>query len=198
MGRNKGKPDSDAGQSLNPHSGMRLEPVLGRQLLEKDSQERFAEPLRKARTDDQKALPEIGETGRHSMYLSNHSRAQKERMYLGIDLRAEEWAALFYQVLGCPDPSKYPYSQEESSDQYEDRYRKLFQDAIPAYPMLARIWDMYTDVEYQPNEIDQLRAECERVKLVNSNLAASEWLDKMLGGCDAAIQRGLGLYLASD
>ena len=177
---------------------VRLEPILGRQLLEQDVQERFAEPLTNARTGEQKALPEIGETGRHSVYLSNHSHVQKAHTYLGIDLKAEEWAALFYEVLGCPDSGKYPYSPEESADQYEGRYRKLFQDAIPAYPMLARIWDMYTDVEYQPDEINQLRAECEQVKLVNSNLTASEWLGKLVSACDAAIQSGLGLYLASD
>jgi hypothetical protein len=157
--------------------------------------------MKNAKKPDSKAsesLPEIGETGEHSIYLSDPSRGQKQGAYLGIDLQAEGWAALFYEVLGCPDPSKYPYSPGESADQYEDGYRKGFQDAIPDYPMLARIWDMYTDVEYHPDEINQLRAECVRAKLITSNPTGSEWVTKLLSACDTALQRGLGLYLASD
>jgi hypothetical protein len=203
MRRKEKRVKSDEEVSQNQQtSGLHLEPILGPQFLDRESQQRLAELMTMTKASGGKAsdedLPEIGETGKHLIYSSDSSREHKTRTYLGIALPGEEWAALFYEVLGCPDPGEYPYSPGEDVDQYEDRYKKVFQDSIPSYQMLSRIWDMYTDVEYQPDEINQLQAECLRAKLITSNPMATQWLAKLLRACDAALQSGLGLFLASD
>jgi len=63
---------------------------------------------------------------------------------------------------------------------------------------MARIWDTYVDVSYQPQEIYQLRDECLRAKATTRNTVANRGLDKLLQACDEAIKAHSGLYFAAD
>jgi hypothetical protein len=118
--------------------------------------------------------------------------------HLGVDFIGPEWGALFYEVLDCPKPDENSFVSGESVSAQHERYRLEFQQAMPSYPMLSRIWDTYIDVKYKPEEISQLRDECQTVKAGTDNLLALEGLNKLIYACDEALKQGLGLYMACD
>src|SRR5437899_1483722 len=55
-----------------------------------------------------------------------------------------EWAALFFDELRCPRPV---------SGDTPELYGAKFSAALPSYPMLGRISDMYIYVCYKPEEV---------------------------------------------
>jgi hypothetical protein len=112
------------------------------------------------------------------------------------DLESDQWTALFFDVLGCPEAE--PFVQGEDINEYHKRFGWEFQQAITDYPMLGRIWDFYADVWYEPEEIEQLRRECLKVHASTSNTTALEGLRLLLRGCDEASKAKLGLFLVAD
>ena len=112
------------------------------------------------------------------------------------DLGADNWSALFFDVLGCPE-SDSPVSGEDMTE-YWERTRLKFQRAIPDYPMLGRIWDFYNDAWYAPEEVGQLQSECLKVQANTSNQTALEGLGLLLRACDEASADKLGIFLAAD
>jgi hypothetical protein len=122
--------------------------------------------------------------------------AAKGDRYLGIAFEPTEWEAVFFKVLHCPEAE--PFIQGEDLDEYYERYRRRFQQAIADYPMLGRIWDMYEDVCYMPEEMNLLQNECRRVQTRTSNAYALEGLRKLRFACNEALKLGMGLYMASD
>lgn len=106
------------------------------------------------------------------------------------------WSAVFRDVLGYTGGE--PFIPGDDLNEWTQRHRLEFQRSISDYPMLARLWDTYIDVSYQPEEIGQLRNECLKVKAATSNRVAWQGLDKLISGCDEALKYGLGLHLASE
>lgn len=70
--------------------------------------------------------------------------------------------------------------QGEDVNEHCERNRRLFQQSIPNYPMLGRIFDMYEDYVFTPEEVERLREECLRVKSFTSNPAADLGLRKLI------------------
>jgi hypothetical protein len=138
-------------------------------------------------------------TGGQELVLRRHpSGAWNESTdrVLGMYLGGLEWSAVFQQVLGCPDGT--PFKPGDILDEWKKKHQAQFQESIPDYPMLGRIWDTYIDVHYQPEEVRQLRDECLRVKSSTSNPVALRGLDKLIAACDGALKGGLGLSLLSE
>ena len=106
------------------------------------------------------------------------------------------WAALFFKVLGCPEAE--PFVEGEDINEYDERYRQRFREAILDYPMLGRITDYYDDVWYEPEEVVQLRDECVSVQSNTKDQDALRDLDELLRACDEAQRHNLGLFLAAD
>ena len=105
------------------------------------------------------------------------------------------WEALFFKVLGCPDTER---SEGESRDAFQVRYAQRFREAIPEYPLLGRISYFFHDVWYAPEELTQLRNECQSVRNKTNDKDAIEGLDALIAGCDEAQQYNLGLFLGAD
>ncbi len=122
---------------------------------------------------------------------------QLTHRHLEVFLGGPDWASIFYDALRCPRASNVLTVRTDEVELAETRKLK-FQQAIPEYPLLGRIWDMYTDVKYEAKEIDQLRNECFRVKASTTSDRAIKSLDKLIYACDEALGSGLGLFLASD
>lgn len=120
-----------------------------------------------------------------------------EDRFLDTQLSGNEWGAIFLKVLGCPDVSDMPRLPNEDTAEWQKRYSLKFQQAIPDYPMLGRIWDLYIYVSYKPEEINQLRAECLKV-WANSNEKALSGLAKLIEACDEALKIDSGLLFAPD
>lgn len=59
-----------------------------------------------------------------------------------------EWSALFRDAIRIKD--REPLVPGEDFDKWIERQRVRFQESIPEYPMLGRIWDTYIDVSYHP------------------------------------------------
>jgi hypothetical protein len=114
-------------------------------------------------------------------------------------LDGSEWIALFRDVLKCPMGIDQPFIPGEDTRVWRERNRLKFQKAIPNYPMLARIWDTFIDVTYEPEEVRQLRDECLQVRAIAaSNHLAFEGLSRLISACDESLRLGSGLYLACD
>lgn len=119
--------------------------------------------------------------------------------YLNLNLRGNEWEAIFYDMLGCPKAIDDPFSPGETSvEQWRERYRLKFQAAIPDYPMLSRIWDFYIYVSYEPGEITQLYEECLRVRASASSERALAGITKLLSACEEATKHSSGLLFVPD
>lgn len=118
--------------------------------------------------------------------------------YLDIDLTGDEWGALFYDVLKCPKATVEPFSPGDDTEQWRERYRLKFQQVMPNYPLLGRIWDLYEYVSYRPKEIAQLREECLRIQDNTSNEKALAALTKLVTACDEASKNGSGLLFVPD
>jgi hypothetical protein len=142
---------------------------------------------------------EGSETGRQYFILMLNPREawnDSTDRNLNIYLEGAEWTALFYEVLDCKHGD--PYLPGDNINEWTENHKLKFQQSIPNYPMLGRIWDTYIDVKYDPEEIGKLRAECLMIKASTSNVRALEGLSKLIYACDQALKLKLGLYLSCD
>ncbi|HXG64147.1 MAG TPA: hypothetical protein VNO70_03510 [Blastocatellia bacterium] len=132
----------------------------------------------------------------------NWQDTQSESAYwLDLTLDGPEWGAIFHDVLRIPVIGSKPLAESQNAEGQENsrgKYMQLFQGAIPEFPLLGRIYDLYEDVAYKHHEIMWLREECLKVQLMTSNPEAKEGLRKLILACDEAMRRNTGLYLASD
>jgi hypothetical protein len=112
-------------------------------------------------------------------------------------LEYDEWEAIFYfELMGyCPFVSR---AKPVDTKTWHDLWKRGFQEAIPDYPLLARMWNAYEDAFYAPEEIENLRIECLRVQTKTENVLALKGLDKLLKCCDKAVKENIGLFMACD
>ena len=116
---------------------------------------------------------------------------------LGFGLHSAEWSSLFFRVLGCPLAE--PYVVGEDIEVWTENRKTAFQRAIPEYPMLARLWNPFSNVWYGPDDIVMLKLECQRVmqRYSKTDLAFRALL-KIETACDEASNEGLGLQFLGD
>ncbi|MCM3869795.1 MAG: hypothetical protein ND895_03710 [Pyrinomonadaceae bacterium] len=120
----------------------------------------------------------------------------EDAFYMGLDLHSSDWEALFINVLHVPRCDEF--AQGDDINEFHERNRKKFEQSIPKYPMLARIFDMYEDYEFAPDELPRLRAECQEVKSETSNPVAIKALRKLIFASDEASKRGFSLMFICD
>jgi hypothetical protein len=116
--------------------------------------------------------------------------------YLESDLYGDEWANLFFDVLGCPRPVDIEGNTREEK---LEKYKLAFQSAIPDCPLLGRIWNFYSEsifINYE--EVMNLKNECEMVKHRTTASKASQGLDKLIEACNVALKEEMGLLLDID
>ncbi len=107
-----------------------------------------------------------------------------------------DWEAVFIDTFHCP--SVQPYIEGENIFEHTERNRKLFQQSIPDYPMLGRIFDMYEDYIFNFEEVGKLRQECLKAMPLASSSAANLALRKLIYVCDEAIKDKFYLEFSSD
>lgn len=154
--------------------------------------------LKRSNESQGTSVPEI-ESGRQDLILMRQPGGlfdNKTDHTLGVFLGGPEWSAIFYNELNCQGLENFVPGDD--IDAWTERHRLEFQRSIPAYPMLGRIWDTYIDVNYQREEVVQLRDECFKVKSGTTNPLAIQGLDKLLDACEQALKLDLGLHLAAD
>jgi hypothetical protein len=80
----------------------------------------------------------------------------------------------------------------------QERNRKMFQQSIPDYPMLARIFDMYEDYIYIPEEVIELRNECFHLKTKMTEPNAIKALRKLIYACTEVSKTRCNLMFVCD
>jgi hypothetical protein len=116
--------------------------------------------------------------------------------YLNLDFHFSDWEALFYGALNGARGDEYIVG--EDINEYEERNRKKFQQSIPEYPMLVRIFDMYEDYVFTHEEIIKLRNECLKLKSELTEPNAVRALRKLIYACDEASEVGWALMFVCD
>ena len=116
--------------------------------------------------------------------------------YVGFDFHRHDWEALFWTALNAARLDEYV--QGEDIIQYHERNRQKFEDSIPDYPFLGRIFDMYEDAVYEASEVEPLRNECVKAQGASNDERSIRALSKVMLACDKAIERNLGLLFISD
>ena len=106
------------------------------------------------------------------------------------------WTALFIDEFHFPGWEVF--AERDDVDELHERNRKKFEQTIPEYPMLARIFDTYEDYRFTPEEIPRLSEECLRAKSKVTNLNAVKALRKLIVACDEAFKRGYNLTFICD
>ena len=112
------------------------------------------------------------------------------------DITIQEWAELYFHALNCPRREEFGF--DETIEAYEKRQKLLFQEAIPEYPQLRKIWDMYLDVRYSSSEVQILKKECKKVLANTNNRLAVAALKKLIDAADEAVRSEAGLFLGAD
>jgi hypothetical protein len=116
--------------------------------------------------------------------------------HLPVCLNEDDWTAIFFT--GLHSAEREPYVQGEDISDWMNRNRLLFAQSIPEYPMLGRIFDMYEDYTFSPDEVVRLRDECVRARALSSEAAADVALRKIIYCCDVASAGSLHLVFFCD
>lgn len=112
--------------------------------------------------------------------------------FIGYDIRPEDIEALYFEGIGTRRwESIEAESVSEQMDIYNDSMKKMMAD----YPMIARVSDTDVKVNYTPEEVSELRAECEKVFDNTSESKAIRALQKFLIACHKAAEKKVGLEL---
>lgn len=125
--------------------------------------------------------------------------------YLGFAFDALDKEALFFEGLGVFDPAGSVGGRIPTEDYQNGKYEELLSrfdmelhDATVDLPLLRRFVPEYEDAFIAPEEIGELRRECEfvRAKTESANVHAS--IDKLISACDEALKDGSALVFGSD
>jgi hypothetical protein len=112
-------------------------------------------------------------------------------------LEYDEWQAIFFfELIGyCPFVSRAELETIDGNA-WNHLWKQRFQEAIPDYPLLARMWNQHEDAFYTPDEIDSLRFECLSVQSKATNALALKGLETLIRWCNEASKGNLGLFMA--
>jgi len=137
-------------------------------------------------------------SGEYSLWLIENS-GRPLNLYLrkaeNLKIRFDglEWAQLFYVVLGCPTADEYLPSEDIKV--WQERNERKFREAIPDFPMLAELNDIYSKLLFNQNQIQELKNEIlEVIPKADKNEPALQGLMKLKDGCEKALEKGKFLY----
>lgn len=135
---------------------------------------------------------EVRGFGSLAVVLDDGAEGVKGSGFFGYDIRPEDIEALYFEGIGTPRwESIEAESVAEQMDIYNDSMKKMMAD----YPLIARVSDTDVKVKYTPEEVLQLRAECEKVFDNTSEPKAIRALQKFLIACHKASESRMGLEL---
>jgi hypothetical protein len=85
------------------------------------------------------------------------------------------------------------YVEGDDVVELRERNRRKFERALPEYPLLARIFHMFEDYAFAPDELPKLREECLRVRSKTADREALRALRKLILASNEATKRGFSL-----
>lgn len=113
--------------------------------------------------------------------------------FLGLEFDAGHWSALFEETLGLKPAENY--REGEDVRRYYLRQELAFRKGLSGYPMLSRLWDVYTAIWFDSGEVDQLLAECQDIERLCSQEPGAALLKLLIKACEQcqAVNQGLVL-----
>lgn len=124
--------------------------------------------------------------------LSPFAVGDNEKIYIGYDVHPQDIEALYFEGLQLP---RWESIKAESVAQQTEIYQESFQKVTADYPLISRVSDTDQKVTYTPEEVLQLREECERVLDKTNDPKAVRASQKFYIACNKAAEQQLGLSL---
>lgn len=128
--------------------------------------------------------------GSLSVNLVGDSADDKEN--LDYDIRPEDIEALYFEGIGTP---RWESIKADSVEQHLQIYNQSMKERMADYPLIGRVSDTDQRIGYTPEEVSQLRAECETVLETAADPKAVKALQKFAIACHKASERQKGLLL---
>lgn len=123
-------------------------------------------------------------------YLRGSS--EEEGFNIGYDIHLENLEALYFDGLKLP---RWEDTAGETVAEKQASYQESFNKVTSAYPLISRVSDTDERVAYTPEEIPQLREECERLLTNTSDSKAARAIQKFIIACNKAAEQQMGLLL---
>jgi hypothetical protein len=139
---------------------------------------------------EQEFTQELKGYGSLSIHLAGDSVDDKD--YLGYDIRPEDIEALYFEGIGTP---RWESIEADSVEQQLEIYNRSMKEQMLNYPLIGRVTDTDQRVEYKPDELLQLRAECETVLETTADPKAVRALQKFAIACHKASKQQKSLLL---
>ncbi len=125
--------------------------------------------------------------------------------YLGFAFDARDKEALFFDGLAVFNPAGSVGGLIPTEDYQNGKYEELLSrfdaelhDSTVDLPLLRRFVPEYEGAFIAPEEIGELRRECEFVRAKTETANAHASIDKLILGCDEALKDGSALVFGSD
>lgn len=127
------------------------------------------------------------------------------RRYLDLAFDSLDKEALFFDGLGVFNPAGSVGGRISIDDYKDGKYDELWarfdaelNDATVDLPLLRRFVPEYEDAFIAPDEVGELRRECEFVRAKTESAKARDSIDKLIFACDEALRDGSALVFGSD
>jgi hypothetical protein len=114
------------------------------------------------------------------------------RTYVGYDIHPENIEALYFEGIGVP---RWETFSEDSVEKSEALYMEQYQKLMSDYPMIARANDTEQAVQYSPDEVSVLIAECDRVMSMTTDPKAQRAVQKLSLAASKALDKQTALEL---
>lgn len=131
-------------------------------------------------------------TGYGSLSPNLVGDSAEDKEYVGYDIRPEDIEALYFEGIGTP---RWESIAADSVDRQLEIYNQSMKERMADYPLIGRVSDTDQKVEYTPDEVSQLRTECEKVLETAADPKAVKALQKFAIACHKASQKQKGLLL---
>lgn len=130
--------------------------------------------------------------GYGSLSVNLTGDAAEDKQPLGYDIRPEDIEALYFEGIGTP---RWESIAAKSVDEQLEIYNRSMKEKMADYPLIGRVTDTDVRVEYAPEQVSELRAECEKVLDNTANEKAAKAAQKFAIACHKAAEREKGLVL---
>jgi hypothetical protein len=112
--------------------------------------------------------------------------------YIGFDLHPEDLDALYFEGLRVP---RWESIKADNVDQQRALYMESYEKIMATYPLIGRISDLDQRVSYKPEEVLNLRGECDSVISDTTEPKAIRALQKLTIAVNKAVEQKSGLVL---
>lgn len=128
---------------------------------------------------------------------NNWGQNPKDR-HLDVCIHEGDLKAIYTDTFQVNEAEFEKYEEGKNSSELHERNRKIFEQSISEYPMLGRIYDIYEDYVFTPEEVENLQTECLKAKLIATNPSADLALRKLIYACNEALKNDFHLLFLSD